>query len=91
MNLEAADPTDRIRAIVATVEGAGGDSQAAVAALVDRLDDEDLGVRFYAIAGLHRLTGQRFGFRAYDPVDKRRQAVTRWREHLAAAPARGEP
>jgi hypothetical protein len=88
LNMEAADPADRIRAIVTAVEGGDSDQRATLAALVDRLEDEDEVVRFYAIAGLHRLTGQRLGFRAHDPVAQRRLAVERWRVYLGSG-ARG--
>jgi hypothetical protein len=82
IELEAADPADRVRAIIAAVEDDGADPRWAVAALVDRLDDEDKAVRFYAIAGLDRLTGQRLGYRSYDPAGRRRLAIERWRAYL---------
>ena len=90
--LEAPDPADRIRAIKALGEvGGGNPDPTVVVALVDRLDDEDRGVRFFAIARLDRLTGRRFGYRAHDPVGVRRVAVDRWRRYLervgAGAPA----
>ncbi|MCH7812640.1 MAG: hypothetical protein IID40_01335 [Planctomycetes bacterium] len=58
--------------------------------MVDRLDDEDAAVRFYAVAALARLTGRRFGYRAFDPAERRRVAVDRWRLYLRdrVAPAR---
>ena len=90
--LEAPDPADRIRAIKALGEvGGGNPDPTVVVALVDRLDDEDRGVRFFAIARLDRLTGWRFGYRAHDSVEVRRVAVDRWRRYLervgAGAPA----
>ena len=81
--LESADPSDRIRAVVAAARADGGRPDPdIVVALVDRLDDEDEGVRFFAIAALDRLTGRRFGYRAHDPAWRRRTAVARWRQHL---------
>jgi hypothetical protein len=58
---------------------------AVVVALVDRLEDEDQGVRFFAISALDRLTGRRFGYRAHDPARARETAVERWRRHLRAS------
>ena len=91
VSLEAADPSDRIRAIVAAANNGGGDLRSTVAALVDRLEDEDEAVRFYAIAGLDRLTGQRMGYRAYAPPPRRRVAVERWRRYLAGELFEPEP
>lgn len=81
--LEAPDPAERIWAIKTAGE-AGGDRPGPtfVVALVDRLDDEDDGVRFFAIAELARLTGRRLGYRAHDPARVRRVAVDRWRRYL---------
>ncbi len=86
LGTEAADPADRIRAIVAAVDGGTTEQRSAVAALVDRLEDEDEGVRFYAIAGLHRLTGERLGFQPCASAARRAHAVERWREYLAGTP-----
>lgn len=91
VSLEASDPSDRIRAIVAATDQGEGDLRSTVAALVDRLEDEDEAVRFYAIAGLDRLTGQRWGYRAYDPAPRRRVAVERWRRNLADGSFGAEP
>jgi anti-sigma B factor antagonist len=82
--LEAQDPADRIRAIVsATTDEVGVDRRDLAAALVDRLDDEDEAVCFFAIAALYQLTGERFGYRPYGPVRTRRSAVERWRDYVA--------
>jgi hypothetical protein len=91
IELEAADPADRVRSIIAAVEDEEADPRWAVAALVDRLDDEDGAVRFYAIAGLDRLTGQRLGYRAYDPACRRRSAIERWRAYLCSRDAAEAP
>lgn len=63
----------------------------AVPLIVDRLEDEDDGVRFYAILALERITGERFGY-DYAKVSRDRAAsVQKWRlyikrnEHLSAA------
>ena len=87
--LEDRDPGRRILAVVAAAETAAREpDQALMAALVDRLDDEDSGVRFFAIAALDRVTGRRFGYRAHDSRRVRRVAVERWRRHLEGAAPR---
>lgn len=50
--------------------------------LVKNLDSDDPAVRFYAIQGLRRLTGEDFGYRYYDERDQRRPAVLKWRNWL---------
>ena len=59
--------------------------------LVRDLDNVDSAVRFYAIEGLRRLTGETFGYRYYDDESKRRQAIDRWRQWLAAGAHRSSP
>jgi len=61
----------------------------AVALLVDRLEDEDEGVRFYAILALDRITGERFGYDYAAPIDQRAEAVDRWREYARTRYAAG--
>ena len=90
VRLESPDPADRIRTILAVAAApAGVDRQEVTAALVDRLDDEDEAVRFFAIAALDRLTGERFGYRSWSPLEARRSAVDRWRAYVSGA--RGQP
>jgi HEAT repeat protein len=59
--------------------------------LVDRLQDSEDDIRFYAIEALQRMTGQTLGYVAYEPSESRLAAVKRWREWLkggrATAPA----
>lgn len=63
----------------------------AVPLIVDRLEDEDEGVRFYAILALERITGERFGYDYSKPGSERAESVQRWRqfvrrgEHMTAA------
>lgn len=63
----------------------------AVPLIVDRLEDEDDGVRFYAILALERITGERFGYDYARISRDRAAAVQKWRlfikrgEHLSAA------
>ncbi|MCP4247263.1 MAG: hypothetical protein GY778_09470 [bacterium] len=83
VRFESSDPADRIRAIRQFADEPAGTSRStATVALVDRLDDEDAAVRFYALAALARLTGRRFGYRPFDPPEIRRIAVDRWRVYL---------
>ncbi|MFQ5490370.1 MAG: hypothetical protein ACE5GE_06575 [Phycisphaerae bacterium] len=84
--LESSDPAKRIRAIVYLADRVGPEENAyltILSALVDRLEDEDEAVRLFAIAGLDRLTGQRFGYVAYHGPRRRRGAVQQWRDYLA--------
>jgi HEAT repeat protein len=51
--------------------------------LVDRLEDEDEGVRFYAILALERLTGTRLGYEYHASEVERMRSVQRWRQRVA--------
>lgn len=78
--MESIEPGDRIEAIVkATRQG----NEALIPAIVDRLDDEDAAVRFYAILSLERLVGKRLGYSYAAPASERRKAVQAWRQFLA--------
>ena len=55
----------------------------AVPQLVADLDDDDAAVRFYAIEGLRRLTGEHFDYHYYDDPAARAPAVKRWQTWLA--------
>ncbi|MFH0981326.1 MAG: HEAT repeat domain-containing protein [Planctomycetota bacterium] len=87
MALESTDPALRVWAIVQAAER--GD-ESAVPLLVDRLEDEDEGVRFYAILALDRLTGTRLGYRYGASEGERCTSVDRWRRFLAES-RRGGP
>ena len=84
------EPASRIRAIRAAADRR---DLTAVPLLVDRLEDEDEAVRFYAIAALRRLTARDHGYRYYHPAAARDRAVKRWRQaledpdHSAAEPS----
>jgi hypothetical protein len=54
----------------------------AVPQLVEDLSSDDPAVRFYAIEGLHRLTGQTMGYHYYEDAPKRRPAVMKWKHWL---------
>lgn len=83
--LDDADPGHRIRAVVEAAETGRTDL---LPRLVDRLEDEDSAVRFYAILALEKLTGSRLGYSYTAPRAERRKAVQAWREHLAEPGAR---
>jgi hypothetical protein len=74
------DPSGKIPAIVEAVRR--GDRRA-LNQLVKDLDNDDPAVRFYAIEGLRRLTGQTFGYRYYDGEDERQPAIQSWQRWLA--------
>ena len=74
--LQSADPRQRARAVVAAGERRDAGP---VPLLVDRLEDEDPAVRFYAIQALRKITGKDLGYAYYAPADERALAVRRWR------------
>ena len=80
--LTARDPKLRIRAIRAA--GQRRDVQA-IPLLIDRLEDEDEAVRFYAIQALRQITGSALGYLYYKPASHRGQAVDRWRRYVRDA------
>jgi hypothetical protein len=57
--------------------------KSAVKQLVTDLNNEDAAIRFYAIEGLRRLTGQTFDYRYYDDERDRQPAVQRWKAWLS--------
>ena len=76
------DPSVKIPAIKKAVWKR---DRAAVRQLVADLDNDDPAVRFYAINGLQRITGERFGYDYYADEQRRQPAVQRWRKWLAAS------
>lgn len=72
-------PAERITAIKHAAEI--GD-RSVVTILVERLEDPDEAVRFFAIIALEKLTGERFGYQYYDTEVERARAVARWRRYL---------
>lgn len=79
IRLEAYEPADRIRAIREATQ-AGHDDL--IPALVDRLDDDDAAVRFYAVLALEELTGTRLGYSYSAPPQQRRRGVQLWRDFV---------
>ena len=74
------DPSVKIPAIKLSVQKR---DMSAVKQLVKDLQSDDPAVRFYAIEGLRKLTGEDFAYRYYDDEDARRPAVERWKAWLA--------
>ncbi len=79
VSLESPDSAVRVLAIV---RAANDRDQSAVPLLVDRLEDEDPAVRFYAILALDSLTGTRLGYEYGGPAFERRASVERWRRFV---------
>jgi len=69
----------RIKAIV---EAGRERDDKAVPLIVDRLEDEDEGVRLYSIIALEKITGERFGYDYGDSMSERAGAVERWRNFV---------
>lgn len=84
--IQSERPHERMRAIHRA--GELRDPQA-VALLVDRLEDDDAGVRFYALLALERITGERFGYDYAASAPERAAAVARWREFARSRYAAG--
>jgi hypothetical protein len=63
--------------------------------LIKDLDSDDPAVRFYAIQGLQRLTGETFGYAYFADADTRRPALQQWQRWYdrseAAVAAGGDP
>jgi hypothetical protein len=74
------DPDMKIPAIKTAVDR---HDLSAVKQLVADLQSDDPAIRFYAISGLHRLTGQNMGYVYYDTEAARQPAVLRWQKWLA--------
>jgi len=74
---------DAVGRIVAIRQAGEQRDRLAVPLLVDRLEDEDEAVRFFAILALDRIVGQRMGYVYSQSEQQRAAAVTRWRQYLA--------
>jgi hypothetical protein len=57
--------------------------RSAIPFMVRDLESDDSAVRMYAIDGLHRLTGQDFGYVYFADDSLRKPAVERWQRWLA--------
>jgi hypothetical protein len=77
-----ADPSVKIPAIKKAVDER---NLAATRQMVKDLESDDPAVRFYAVEGLRKLTGEDFGYSWFDEDDDARQAaVKKWQAWLAA-------
>lgn len=74
------DPSGKIPAIK---EAAEHHDRRVVPQLIQDLDNDDPAVRFYAIQGLQRITGETFGYRCYEDDAQRQPAVGRWHKWWA--------
>ena len=83
LTVQNPDPSIKIPAIKQAVRT---NDRAAVTQLVRDLDSDDPAVRFYAIEGLQRLTGEDFGYRYYEEAGQRKPAVEQWQQWLAKQP-----
>lgn len=78
-NINSDDVSERIIAIRQAGEQK---DRATVPILVDRLEDEDDAVRFYAILALEKITGRRLGYDYAQSDAQRAGSVRIWREYL---------
>lgn len=76
---QSAAVEDRIAGIRLAIER---NDHSSIPHLVDRLDDEDLAVRWSAIVALEKLTDHRFGYRCGASAEDRASATARWRRFL---------
>ena len=74
------DPSGKIPAIV---QAAKRGDRRVLNQLVKDLDNDDPAVRFYAIEGLRRITGQSFGYHYYYGEDERQPSIQLWKQWLA--------
>ena len=73
------DPSGKIPAIKRAVEQK---DMAAARQLIKDLESDDPAVRFYAIQGLERLTGETFAYRYFDGDEQRKGALEKWQAWL---------
>lgn len=78
-NIQSDNPDERILAIRAAAEAEDASS---VPLLVDRLEDEDSAVRFFAILALEKITGERFGYDYAKSAADRARSVAIWRSYV---------
>ena len=74
---DSPDPASKLYAI----HDAGEKQETtAVPRLVEQLDNDDPVVRMMAVQALRRITGTRFGYNPYAPIERLREAIRRWTE-----------
>jgi len=79
-DIESPDASQRAAAIRVAADH---NDREAIPLLVDRLEDDDEAVRFFAINALDRMTGRRFGYVFYRSPAEQEAAINRWRAWLA--------
>jgi hypothetical protein len=82
------DPSVKIPAIKIAVEHK---DLSTARQMVSDLESDDAAVRFYAINGLRRLTGENFGYLYYEDAETRKPAVERWQAWLAQSDQTAKP
>jgi hypothetical protein len=75
------DPSGKIPAIELA---ANNRNWRAVPQMVKDLESDDPAIRFYAIEGLRRITGQTFAYHYYEDESQRQPAVEHWKQWLAS-------
>lgn len=83
VNVHNPDPAGKVPAIKQAV---ANHDRRVIPQLVKDLDSTDSAIRFYAIQGLRRLTGNEFGYLFFEDESQRAPAVKRWQEWLAQQP-----
>lgn len=78
-DLRANDTPSRVPAIV---HAAQTDDDKTLTELVQALSDKDPAVRLFAVRSLQERTGENFGYRYYDPPEKRQAATNQWHAYL---------
>ncbi len=95
--LQSEDPLRRIEGAIAAGRTR---ERAAMPLLVDRLEDDDVAVRMYAIIALTRIEGTSLGYKPWADAADRVHMAQRWRDYLkdkhradlaAAQPPRPDP
>jgi len=76
LSVKSDDPTLAIPAIKQDVQKHDTND---IPRMVKDLNDDDPAIRFYAIEGLFRLTGDTFGYYYYNDENQRRPALNRWK------------
>lgn len=78
------DPDDLVRLAASRLLGSRGE-RASLTALAGLLLSEDLLVRTRSVQILRALSGQKLGYAAHDPADKRNKAAAKWRAWAGGA------
>jgi hypothetical protein len=85
--LASENPAERVEACIMAAEKCG---ESDLPLLVERLDDPDADVRFFAFLALRKISGGKtFGYEYYDDPAERLPAVRQWRQWLRERPGDG--